>query len=424
MKSRFASSSRVALAAWAAFAVTACVGKQDVPVHRVERQDFVHKVSADGVLQAGRKTPLSVPPQVVNSVRLAWLLPEGSPVTEGEVVARFDAQSIEEQLADAQVDRGQSDRRIAQSRVEKGRRIEDLHADADIADLELEHAQAYQKTDSQVFSRRELMEDAVDERLAAERKAHAEANAATEQDLAKTELALLDIERRQAVDKIDEANQGLEALEVKAPHAGLLTYVRDWRGEPPTVGGEMFRGQALAEIPDLESLEASIYVLEADAGGLAQGQKAEIRVEAHPDIVLKGEVLRVEPVAQPRFRRSPVQYFGVVVGFDQNPEQKEILNGLKPGQRLLATLYLERVEGALVVPRQAVFEEDGASRVWRRGGGGFESVVIELGATGLGQVVVASGLSEGDEVALQPPAGSNSSDSATPEPTEGDGTGS
>ena len=399
----------------AAFLAEGCARQQDVPVHRVERENFVHKVTAEGLLQAGRTTKLSVPPQVVASVRLAWLLPEGARVDEGDVIARFDAKSMEEKLADAEVDRNQSDRRIDQTKVQKGQRVEELHTDADIADLELVHAQEFQKTDSLVFSRRELMEDSIDEELAAATKAHAEANASTEQELAATELALLEIQRRQAVDEIDEAQQGLEALEVRAPHGGLLTYVRNWRGEPPSIGSEMFRGQSLAEIPDLDSLEAEVYVLEADAGGLTVGQTVEVTVEAHPDLVLKGEVERVDPVAQPRFRGSPVQYFGVVVKLKNDEddaagaEQKKVLASMKPGQRVRATVYLENVEDALVVPRQAVHEEDGTSRVWKRTGGGFEPVPVEVGATGLGKVVVASGLAEGDEVALRPPGASNGS---------------
>lgn len=384
-----------------------CGDKAEVPVHRVEREDFVHKVTADGLLQAGRTTKLSVPSQVVRSVRLAWLLPEGARVEEGEVVARFDAKSMQEKLADASVDRSQSDRRIDQTKVQKGQRVEELHADADIADLELEHARDYQKTDSEVFSRRELMEDAIDEKLAAATKSHAEANAVTEQELAATELALLEIEKRQAQNEIDEAEQGLEALEVRAPHGGLLTYVRNWRGEPPSVGSEMFRGQSLAEIPDLDSLEAEIYVLEADAGGLAPGQVVDVVVEAHPDEMLRGVVERVDPVAQPRFRGSPVQYFGVVVTFPKEGDAAgangEILASMKPGQRVRATIYLQNVEDALVVPRQAVHEEDGTSLVWKKNGDGFESVPVEVSATGLGKVVVSSGLSEGDSVALRPP---------------------
>lgn len=405
-----------------AIATSGCGDSAEIPVHRVEKEDFVHKVTADGLLQAGRTTKLTVPPQVVSSVRLAWLLPEGARVDEGEVVARFDAKSMEEKLADASVDRSQSDQRIDQTKVQKGQRVEELHADADIADLELEHARDYQKTDSQVFSRRELMEDAIDGELAAATKSHAEANAVTEQELAATELALLAIEKRQAQNEIDEAQQGLEALEVRAPHGGLLTYVRNWRGEPPSVGSEMFRGQSLAEIPDLDSLEAEVYVLEADAGGLAPGQAVEVVVEAHPDQILRGLVERVDPVAQPRFRGSPVQYFGVVVTFpeegDDAAETRQVLASMKPGQRVRATVYLQNAEDALVVPRQAVHEEDGISRVWKKNGDRFESVKVEVGATGLGKVVVSSGLSEGDAVALRPPdgvTGPASSSSATSE---------
>ena len=58
----------------------------------------------------------------------------------------------------------------------------------------------------------------------------------------------------------------------------------------------------------------------------------------------------------------------------------------------------------LTVPREAVFHgDDGTRRVYRMSGGDFEPVVVELGAAALGRVVVESGLSEGDVIALVNP---------------------
>ena len=376
-----------------------CGGDSPVPTVRVERRGFEHRVTAEGVLVAGRTTKLTVPTEVARSVRLAWILDEGLRVEEGQVVARFDRRSMEERLADGSIDRAIADRKIDRTTVEKARRVEDLEAAARVAELELEHARDYRRQDEQVFSRREVLDDAIDEELAAERRGHALENASTERDLSATELALLQIERRRAQQTIDEASRGLDALEVRAPHGGILTYVR-WRGEGPSVGAEMWRGQQLAEIPDLDSIEAEVYVLEADAGGLEPGQPAEIVVEARPDRVLAGEVARVEPVAQPRFRGSPVQYFGVVVRLEDLPEDGP---PLKPGQRVRATLVLDRVADALVVPRQAVVEDEDGPRVWVRGSDGLRPTPVEIGVRGLGLVTLASGVEEGQEIALRAP---------------------
>ena len=66
-------------------------------------------------------------------------------------------------------------------------------------------------------SRTEIVEDAIDEELATARRDHAEDMSGIQQELARTELEILDIEKRKSNIKIDEAETGLSSLEVRAP---------------------------------------------------------------------------------------------------------------------------------------------------------------------------------------------------------------
>jgi multidrug efflux pump subunit AcrA (membrane-fusion protein) len=60
-------------------------------------------------------------------------------------------------------------------------------------------------------------------------------------------------------------------------------------------------------------------------------------------------------------------------------------------------------EDALVVPREAIVNKDGKNLVWKKSEHGFDTVPVELGAGTSGRVVVKSGLSEGDVIALRDP---------------------
>ena len=199
----------------------------------------------------------------------------------------------------------------------------------------------------------------------------------------------------------------LSALEVRAPHAGILTLVRGWSGEKPSVGAEMWRGQRIAEIPNLSSLEAEVFVLEADAGGVEVGKRATLVVEAEPETTYEAKIKRVDTVAQPRFRGSPVQYFGVVLELTG-----ELPKSMKPGQRVRATLMLDEAHDVLVVPRQAVVQEAGESRVFVASGSGFEPRQVETGSSSLGLVVVTEGLDEGERIALSPPSSGGEEESS------------
>lgn len=372
-----------------------------IPVYRVQREDFQRRVLADGHLSAVRATPLTPDSTIRSAFRIAWMVPDGSRVSAGDPVMRFDPSAMEERLEEARTNLTKTEIRIRTEKIRSEAEIENLHRDEDLAELELETSRQFQKKDGELFSRQEIIEAEIDRELAEHRKVHAERTRRSRQDLAKTEVQILEIERRRALENIEEAEKRLASTEILAPHDGLVVFQRDFRGNLPRVGDQVFSGNPVAEIPDLSEMQAEVYVLEADAGGLEEGKPARVRLEARPEVVYEGVVERVDALAKRRMRESPVQYFSVTLRLNRTDPER-----MKPGQRVRATLILEQVEDALVVPRQAVFERDGAKVVFRRNGDGFETVPVTLGAVGLGRVVVEAGLSEGDVVALADPGDS------------------
>lgn len=378
--------------------LAACAGAvDDVATYTVERRDFHHQVTADGMLQAVNETAITVPVEVRERMRLAWLASEGY-VEKDEIVARFDPKTLEDRLREGRRDHENSAFQIKKAEVASEKRKAKHETDFEVADLELDHALRFQRTDDQVFSRQEIAESEIDEELATEKKAHAAFSRDNQGSLAKTEMDLLEIQQKKATLKIQQAEQALRALEVRAPHAGILSLRRGWNGEPVAVGEEIWPGQEIADIPDLSQMEAQVYILEADAGGLEVGKRAEVFLDAEPGHVYTGKVSRVDPVAQPRFRGSPVQYFGVKIELDDAATISK-----RPGQRLHATLYLAEADGALVVPRQAIFSEDGEDRVYVKNGNGFVPRPVKVGVRSMGTVVVEDGLAEGEVVALRKP---------------------
>ncbi len=408
--------------------VSACSDPGTAPTYRVERRPFVHKVTAEGNLVAETTTALTVPDQVRRSVRLAWVAADGSLLEEGDLVARFDPTEMAERLEEGRSDLRKSGLEVDISRVENGAEVTGIELDLRVADLDLGHARRFQETDDALFSAHQIAESKIDQTLAAERKQYATDLRRTQESLAQTELDLLAIKERKARQSIDQARAGLSALEVRAPHAGILTLDRDWRGEVLQVGAEMSRGRQIGEIPDLSTMEAEVFVLEADAGGLEAGKPATVIVEAQPETVYAAQIRRVDKVAKRRYRGSPVQYFGVVLSFPRGTDgdfagepaagvtpkggkrdvtPKQGRRTMKPGQRVRATLILDQVDSALVVPRQAVAHEAGetwvlvaAGRV--AGNSDFERRRVVTGASSLGLVVITGGLAEGELIGLVP----------------------
>ena len=373
-------------------------GTGDVPVLRIAPQDFQSRVPAPGNLTAVKATAIAVPMGVPGPFRIGWVAQDGSRVRQGDVVIRFDPSTIEKRLIDAEDELKEARLTMEKNRIEGSAELRKLERDAALARLELEDAKQFQKKDALLFSRADIIESEIDQGLAQEREGHAQATRQSREKLSGTEAALLQIKIRQADAKIAQARAALRSLTVTAPHDGVLILKRNWRGDTTRVGDNVWNGQSLAEIPDLSQMQAEVYVLEADAGGLKPGRPATVTVESAPGVSWPAKISRVDSLAKPRIMGSPVQYFAVTLALDRTDPRV-----MKPGQRVQSTLFLEEVKGALLVPRQALFDREGRSVVYRRGSRGFAPVEVKLGPSSLGRVVIASGLKSGDVLAMRDP---------------------
>jgi hypothetical protein len=388
-----------ALVLAAAIAASRLGASDPVPSARAVRERFVARVSCEGTLRAAKATSITIPIEVDAPVKIGWLAPDGTFVKAGDLVVRFDPTPFETALEKGRGARSTSDHKIKRAQTEAGAALRGLGLDAEMAAREVDNARTFASRDVEIYSRFEIIESEIDAALASARQDHAKGVRSTKEQVAASDIALLDIEKRKADLSISRAEHGLAALQVKAPHDGILVLQRDWRGNTPRIGDTVWSGFKLGEIPRLDSMEADVFVLEADAGGLAVGEKAEVLLESRPGSVYPARVRQVDTLARPRLRGSPLQFFGAVL---------EITGGdptaMKPGQRVTATLTLAERESAVVIPRQAVFNKDGGKIVYRRKAwGGFEPRVVKLGPAALGRVVVEAGLAEGDVVALADP---------------------
>jgi multidrug resistance efflux pump len=378
--------------------LASCTPRQEVPTAVVEATPFVQKVTAEGLLASKTVTSVAVPSEVRGALRLSWLAPDAAEVDTDDVVARFDSSTLEDNLIKGRSAHASAGYRVVQAESQATANKAGITTQLETSALDIALAQRFRQTeDDGVWSRNEVIASQIDEELALERRSHAESQLTTQERRVGSDLEILEIEQRKARFEIEEAETGLASLVVKSPHPGLFTRARDWRGEMLEVGQEVWRGREIGEIPDLSVLQAEVFVLEADAGGIVEGLEAEVVLEAQSDRIHAAKVIRVDAIAQPRRTGSPVQYFGVTLSLDATDP-----DSMKPGQRVAATIYLARRESALVIPRQAVSTEDGNPTVYLRQGSGFEPRPVVLGVGNRAQVEIAEGLSVGDVIALRP----------------------
>jgi RND family efflux transporter MFP subunit len=368
---------------------------RSVPTYGVHKVPFVRRVTAEGNLRAVNADPVAAPPLTDGPLKIAWMAPDGSAVKKGDVVVRFDPTEFERKLKDGQSDRATAEAKIEKERTDTGALLRDRSRTAELSQAELDKTRKFPSKDTLIFSRNQIIESEVDEKLAADRKSHAERAQTLEGRLSQSKIDLLRLEESKAEIAMAHAQKGLSSMAVTAAHDGIIVFEPDWSGNLPKVGDTVWAGQRIASLPLLDEMEVEAYVLEADAGGLAAGVPATVVLEAAPGTVYKATIKEVDSLAKPRIRDVPINYFAVTLALERTDKDT-----MKPGQRVGVTLMLDQQE-ALAVPRQAVFEKEGRKIVYL--GAAFEETRVELGASSPGLVVVERGLHEGDTIALRDP---------------------
>jgi len=376
----------VVLAA-AAFRTSRSLRDAPVSTLTVARARFVREVVADGELKAVRATPILVPIEGERGQTVAFMARDGAPVKAGEVLIRFDPREAEREAADGRDDLQAARGKIDKARADGGKTQKSLYLERDLAHQELDRARTFVLKDETLYSRHQIVESTLDRDLQEKKSGAAEKRLAASEKLGEAGVALGTIEQDKAALRLHQAERSLGVLE------------RGWSGEVAHVGNTLWPGQKVAEIPDLQELEARVFALEADAAGLKDGLPGRLTIEGRPGEVHVVKVAGVQPVARPRGKSSPVKFFETRVALETTDTRI-----MRPGQKVQVTITLEEMSDVIAIPRGALFEKDGRRIVYCRRGERYVPVVVSVGPNSVARVVITKGLAPGDLVALRDPA--------------------
>ena len=262
---------------------------------------------------------------------------------------------------------------------------------------EFAFADRFSIDDIQIRSRLEILDSLQNKEFLGEKQAYLNWQQQSFAARSQGELDLLQLQKGQQQSLLEQAETGLSALEIRAPHSGILLYDSNWRGEKPEVGRMVFPGEKLGSIPDLSLQHLKLQIIEQEAVGLAVEQPVSFRLTAQPEQVLQGKIVSVGQVAQSRERRDPRRYIEVIVAPDS--QQSFFL----PGAKVRADILANRLTQVLAVPLQAVFSDEQGQYVWKQQGTSLTRQDVSLGAKSLTHAEITAGLKAGDRISLLAP---------------------
>jgi multidrug efflux pump subunit AcrA (membrane-fusion protein) len=220
------------------------------------------------------------------------------------------------------------------------------------------------------------------------------------------DLARLKERLDKAIRDRDLSKSYLGNMALRSPVDGVVHIMDNNRAQgsfgtsrPPFQEGDtVWTGAVIAEIPDLSTLRAEFRVDEIDRGRVKEGLECRILVDAVPDAKLEGAIDWLSPIATLVFRRLPPEK-----NFPALASIRKIDGRLRPGMSATVEIVVERRPDVLIIPAKASFQIDGRPTVFVKEGAGFRRQPIEVVARNPTEIVVGSGIEEGDEIALENP---------------------
>jgi HlyD family secretion protein len=384
----------------------------DVAVARVRKGDFVISVRTRGELQSSHSIVLNAP-QVPN-LRIVKLATSGKFVHKGDLIAEFDSAQIEQAVIQRTTNVRQADSQIVQTKATQKMEDEADNMNRMSGQYDVERARL-DASKAEVLSKIEGEKNRIQVTVTEGALSRQEAIIGAHKASHDADLTRLNQNKDKATRDLTQAQDYLTKMEIRAPADGMVnilpnTFVNGQFGQTPPAykeGDEVRNASPLAEIPDLSQMYVDLKLDEVDRGRIRLGQTVRVRIDSIPDKEFTAELNWISPIAALVFkginasggRPSP----NTEKNFPARASLKALDQRLRPGMSASAEVIIEKEPAALMIPVRASFTQNDKPAVWVQTGDKFQIRYVQIGKRNDDDLVVTSGLKEGELVTLEDP---------------------
>lgn len=368
----------------------------------VQRGDFSVIVTTSGELQAQKFVRIQGPSNAqqaeVYQMKISSIVPEGTVVKEGDLVAQLDRSVIAAKLAEVSLALQKAEAQYTQAQLDSALNLSKAREEIHTLQLGLEEKRlAKEQSTYEAPTIRRQADIDLEKAQRALAQAKVDYKTKTGQAVAKMSEVGAEVERQR--NKLKVVQDVAAGFTIRAPAPGMVIYLKEWNGKKKGTGSQVNSWDpVVATLPDLTHMESVIYVNEIDVRKVAVGQSTKISLDAEPSKQLTGKVISVANVGEQR-PNNDAKVFEVKVAVDQADTT------LRPGMTTSNAIETLKLHDVLSVPLEAVVIQDSVPYVYKVSGPRVVRQEVETGVMNDNQIVIARGLSEGDNVLLDPPVG-------------------
>jgi HlyD family secretion protein len=376
----------------------------DVPSAVVQKGEFVDNVELRGQVNAVTSVTITAPFEA-GDLQILKLVPNGQQVKKGEVVVEFDTTTLKQSLAQDQSSWKSADAEIQQSRAQARIKEEQDLTDVMKARFDVESAKL-DASKQEILSKIDGEEAELKLADAEQKLKEVEAKLKADQSSDAADIQSKEQKRDKSLYQVQRSDRSLKVLALKAPIDGMVSLDNNWRaasmfgnGAPFKAGDRAWPGAAIAELPDLSSLNIKVRIDEAERGRIQVGQPVSVRIDAIPDGDFNGHVSDISTIASIDFTSG----WPFAKNFEMTIKLDKTDSRLRPGMSTNARVATDHIANAIMIPAGALFHKEGLSVAYVLHGSKFDERPIEVERRSGDQLLISRGLAAGERVALQDP---------------------
>lgn len=368
---------------------------------KVELGKFVIDVTTTGELEARSSEKITGPaPMKLRNARI-WqyriedIISDGTVVDSGDWVATIDRSDLENKIKDQELDVEKLQTQFLQKQLDTTMTLRNARDELINLEFTLE--------EKQIIVDQSLYEPPATQRQVKldYEKVQRTLKQSVENYQLKLQKANADMREVRAnlskkQNRLDEFNSLLGEFVITAPKSGMVTYKKSWDGQKVGVGSQISSwDNTVATLPDLSAMNSKTFVNEIDISKVAEGQNAEIEIDAFPGKVFNGTVHDVANMGE-QMRNSNAKVFEVII------QVKEFDSILRPSMTTKNRIITSIIDDVLFVPIECVSSNDSISYVYFNG----KRKQVIPGHSNESSIIIKEGLKKGDNIYLVAPKNS------------------
>ena len=196
----------------------------------------------------------------------------------------------------------------------------------------------------------------------------------------------------QKKNELQAAEETLDMLTVRSPLDGIFVLQRNNNtGQTIKVGDEVYLGDAVAKIPDINTMKVSGIIMENDISKIKQDQNVIIRLDALPSVPFHGKISKVGKVCIPQDEKKVFLTEVLISETDLR---------LKPGMTVSCEYITFEGEDEVYVPNSCILDEDKHFYLFIRKKGKIRKTEVKTGHSNNMFTIVSGDLKPGQVLEL------------------------